>query len=138
MIKDNNNDKDKKDWEEFVKNPKDIFDKDIQDTSRLVKSTFKFDLHGYSLEQANKKVKEIIVKCVNDNYKEILLITGKGLHSKTDNVYSSKNFSKLKFSIPEFLRTDKEISKYVNSISSADKNSGGEGALLLKLNLTKE
>ncbi|OUW73798.1 MAG: hypothetical protein CBD76_01775 [Pelagibacteraceae bacterium TMED216] len=138
MIKDNNNDKDKKDWEEFVKNPKDIFDKDIQDTSRLFKSTFKFDLHGYSLEQANKKVKEIIVKCVNDNYKEILLITGKGLHSKTDNVYSSKNFSKLKFSIPEFLRTDKEISKYVNSISSADKNSGGEGALLLKLNLTKE
>tara|TARA_S200000501_G_scaffold341667_1_gene351223 strand:+ start:286 stop:702 length:417 start_codon:yes stop_codon:yes gene_type:complete len=138
VIKDNNNDKDKKDWEEFVKNPKDIFDKDIQDTSRLFKSTFKFDLHGYSLEQANKKVKEIIVKCVNDNYKEILLITGKGLHSKTDNVYSSKNFSKLKFSIPEFLRTDKEISKYVNSISSADKNSGGEGALLLKLNLTKE
>ena len=64
------------------------------------------------------------------------MITGKGLHSKVESVYSSKNFSKLKFSIPEFLKTDKEISKYIKSVLPADKNRGGEGAILIKLNLT--
>ena len=136
MIKFNNNDKDKKVWEEFIRDPKNIFDKDSKETTKVLKNTFRFDLHGYTLENANKKVKEIIIKCINNNFKEILLITGKGLHSKIESVYRSKNFSKLKFSIPEFLKTDKEISKYVKSVSSADKNKGGEGAILIKLNST--
>lgn len=136
MIKFDNKDKDKKDWEEFIRDPKNIFDKESKETTKILKNTFRFDLHGYTLENANKKVKEIVIKCINNDYKEILLITGKGLHSKVESVYSSKNFSKLKFSIPEFLKTDKEISKYIKSVLPADKNRGGEGAILIKLNLT--
>ena len=136
MIKFDDKDKDKKDWEEFIRDPKNIFDKESKETTKILKNTFRFDLHGYTLENANKKVKEIVIKCINNDYKEILLITGKGLHSKVESVYSSKNFSKLKFSIPEFLKTDKEISKYIKSLLPADKNRGGEGAILIKLNLT--
>ena len=136
MIKFDNKDKDKKDWEEFIRDPKNIFDKESKETTKAFKNTFRFDLHGYTLENANKKVREIVIKCINNDYKEILLITGKGLHSKVESVYSSKNFSKLKFSIPEFLKTDKEISKYIKSVLPADKNRGGEGAILIKLNLT--
>ena len=136
MIKFDDKDKDKKDWEEFIRDPKNIFDKESKETTKAFKNTFRFDLHGYTLENANKKVKEIVIKCINNDYKEILLITGKGLHSKVESVYSSKNFSKLKFSIPEFLKTDKEISKYIKSVLPADKNRGGEGAILIKLNLT--
>ena len=138
MIKKKDLDQDNiKAWKEYIKNPSDIYDKD-KNYSREndKKGRFKYDLHGYTLDDANKKVKEIILSCKEKNYKEILLITGKGLHSKIESVYSSKNFSKLRFSIPEFLKTDKEISKYVKSVSSADKNKGGEGAILIKLNST--
>ena len=89
MIKFDNNDKDKKDWEEFIRDPKNIFDKDLKKTTKVLKNTFRFDLHGYTLENANKKIKEIVIKCINNDYKEILLITGKGLHSKIESVYSS-------------------------------------------------
>lgn len=122
-------------WNNYIKNPTDIVDKDnnlknIQDTN----FRFKFDLHGYSLNDANEKVKEIITSCVKNNYKEILLITGKGIHSNSDqDIYASRNFSKLKYSVPEFIRSSSGISKHILSISSASKVDGGEGALVLKI-----
>ena len=42
------------------------------------KNRFIFDLHGLTLDKANSKVKDIILFCVENNYKEILLITGAG------------------------------------------------------------
>ena len=97
---------DKLAWEEYTKNPKDIFDKELENKkiSKIVKR-IKFDLHGYTLLEANKKINEIINKCQKDGTKEILLITGKGLHSNTDNdAYVSKKLSKLKYSVPEYIR----------------------------------
>ena len=86
------------------------------------------------MNEANTKVKELILSCVKKKYKEILLITGKGLHSTTDNdAYVSKSLSKLKFSVPEFIKTNEELNKYVISISDAERKDGGEGALLIKL-----
>ena len=83
---------------------------------------------------ANKKVKEIILTCVENKYKEILLITGKGLHSTTDeDIYVSKDLSKLKFSVPEFIKNNNEVNKYVISISEASVKDGGAGAILIKL-----
>ena len=91
-------------WENYVKNPKDIFDKEKNSTeNKETKFRFKFDLHGYSLNDANQKVKEIILYCSENRFKEILLITGKGMHSTNDeDVYISKELGKLKFSVPEY------------------------------------
>ena len=84
--------------------------------------------------EANKKVKELILLCVKENYKEVLLITGKGIHSNTDkDVYISKDLSKLKNSVPEYIKSDLDISKHIISISNADIADGGEGAIIIKL-----
>ena len=91
-------------------------------------------MHGFTLDGANKKVKEILLSGVGNKYKEILLITGKGLHSNTGkDTYVSEKLSKLKFSVPEFINNNNEISKHVISISEASKKDGGAGAILIKL-----
>ena len=129
------NQEDKKVWEEYIKNPSDIYDKD-QSTSNSIqrKERYKFDLHGFTLDEANNKVKEIIEHCVKNNFRELLLITGKGLHSTSDkDVYISKNLGKLKHSVPEFIKTNSELNKMIVSITDADKEDGGEGAIIIKL-----
>ena len=122
-------------WETYIKNPSDLYDKDKNITqTKERKSRFKFDLHGYTLDEANQKVKEIIISCSKNKFREILLITGKGLHSSSDNdAFVSKNLSKLKYSVPEFIKNNKDISKLIFSISDADIKDGGEGAILVKL-----
>ena len=126
---------DKKTWETYIKNPSDLFDKEknlFQDKKR--KERFKYDLHGYSLDEANQKVKEIIISCANKNYREILLITGKGLHSTSDrDSYVSKEFSKLKYSVPDFIQNNNDLKRLIVSISDADRIDGGEGAILIRL-----
>jgi len=125
---------DKKVWENFTKQPSNIYDKDLDNNiNNNQKYRFKFDLHGFTLNDANEKVKELILRCSNNNFKEILLITGKGLHSTTENdAYVSKDLSKLKYSVPDFINNN-EINKYVDSISDALTKDGGEGAVLIKL-----
>ena len=88
--------KDKKSWEDFLKNPLNIEDKEKSKTEINKFSRFKFDLHGFTLDDANRKVRDIILSCVKKNYKEILFITGKGIHSTNESdVYTSKDFGKL-------------------------------------------
>tara|TARA_B100001059_G_C17719673_1_gene519970 strand:- start:140 stop:559 length:420 start_codon:yes stop_codon:yes gene_type:complete len=124
-----------KTWESYLKNPSDIYDKDKNNSTKQErKDRFRFDLHGYTLNEANQKVRDIIFSCVKNKYREILFITGKGLHSTSDSdTYVSKNLSKLKYSVPEFIKTDYDLNKFVVSISDADKKDGGEGAVLIKL-----
>ena len=125
---------DKKVWEDFIKNPSDIFDKDKSHLKKNKNQRFKFDLHGFTLDEANKKVKEIIINCFEKKYKEILLITGKGMHSSNEkDTYVSKDLGKLKFSVPDFINTDEELSKLTLSISEADLKDGGEGAIIIRL-----
>ena len=126
---------DKKVWEEYTKSPSNVYDKDNKNiASNTIKERFKFDLHGFTLNEANQKVRELILSCIKKNYKEILLITGKGLHSNTDNdIYVSKNLSKLKFSVPEFINNNHELNNCVFSISEASIKDGGAGAILIKL-----
>ena len=126
---------DKKVWEEYTKNPKDIFDKDIKEKNKIIpRKRFRFDLHGYTLDEANTKVRQIIIDCQQKGFNEILLITGKGLHSNTDNdAYVSKKLSKLKYSVPEYIRTNKELSDKILSIEPASLIDGGEGAIVIKL-----
>jgi len=126
---------DKKVWDEFIKNLNDVHDKEensLFNNNRIRR--FKFDLHGFTLDEANKRVKEIIFYCVEKNYKEILFITGKGIHSTNEkDVFVSKNLGKLKFSVPEFIKSDIELNKLILSINDADIKDGGEGAMLVKL-----
>ena len=124
---------DKKTWEEYINDPSDIYDKDQNKEKKARNARFKFDLHGFSLDGANKKVREILFFCVENKYKELLLITGKGTHSTNDkDVYISKNFGKLKFSIPEFIRSNPEFNEFIISVRVADVKDGGEGAILVK------
>mgnify|MGYP001189820843 CR=1 FL=1 len=131
--KDSLSEKDKKDWQDFLEDKSLVPDKDTQYNDGVNKTKFIFDLHGLNLSEANKKVKEIIKSCSEKNYKEILLITGKGLHSSQDDVYKSHKLSKLRFSVPEFINSDPEISKLIISIVNPTPKDGGEGALLIKL-----
>jgi len=126
---------DKKIWEEYIKNPSDIYDKDQNiSNSPKTKERYKFDLHGFTLEEANKKALEIIEHCVKNKFKELLLITGKGIHSTSDeDAYISREFGKLKYSVPEFIKTNSELNKFIVSINEAEKKDGGEGAIIIKL-----
>ena len=125
---------DKKIWEEYIRNPSDIYDKDLSATYSVQRrERYKFDLHGFTLDEANSKVKEIIEYCLKNKFKELLLITGKGIHSTNDeDAYISKNFGKLKYSVPEFIKTS-ELKRFIISIKDAEKEDGGEGAIIIRL-----
>jgi DNA-nicking Smr family endonuclease len=125
---------DKEAWESYTKNPKDLFDKENFEKEHQKQSRYKFDLHGYTLLEANEKVNKIINLCFQKKYNEILLITGKGIHSNVDkNVFVSKDLSKLRYSIPEYISSNQELSEKIATIVTAPVNDGGDGALILKL-----
>jgi|TARA_B100001093_G_scaffold412368_1_gene402008 DNA-nicking Smr family endonuclease len=129
------NQEDRKVWEDYIKNPSDIYDKDKNTFNSISrKERYKFDLHGFTLDEANKKVKEIIEYCVKNKFRELLLITGKGIHSTSDeDAYISKDLGKLKYSIPEFIKINEDLNKFIISINDAEKKDGGEGAIIIKL-----
>ena len=126
---------DKKSWEEYLKNPKDIFDKELDNKKSYRRAErYRFDLHGFTLLDANEKIRELINSCQKKGFKEILLITGKGLHSNVDkNAYASKDLSKLRFAVPEYIKSQKELFDKVFEIKGAEIKDGGEGALIIKL-----
>ncbi len=125
---------DKQTWENYIKNPSDIYDKEKKEKAANKKHRFRYDLHGLSLNDANNKVTELIFYCSENKFEELLLITGKGIHSTNDqDIYTSKDFGKLKFSVPEFIKTNKELSRLVLSVNQAEKRDGGEGAIIIKL-----
>ena len=125
--------KDREDWKNFLKDNSHIPDKDQVNQFKNKDQVYKYDLHGLTLSEANKKVKEIIISCSEKNYREILLITGKGLHSRDDDVYKSSKLSKLRYSVPEYINSEPEISKLIISVVSPSRKEGGDGALLIKL-----
>ena len=127
-------DKDKKDWENFISNDEKIQNKDFFNLQkkRQKENIKKIDLHGYSLENANKYVENFIIKCFEESVTKIIVITGKGLRSKnTANPYLSKNLSILKYSVPEFIETNNFLMKMIIKIKDADINDGGSGAIYI-------
>ena len=135
MNKKNLTEQDKKDWKEFLDNSPQLPDKELFDGKRknFVKN-FKFDFHGYSIKDANKKVYEIIKTSYEKGISEILIITGKGIHSKSeDNVYISNELNKLRNTIPEFIKNNLELNSKISYIKEANKSSGGSGAIIIKL-----
>ena len=134
-------DKDKKDWESFIKSNDKIYNKDSSNETNPKRktSTKTIDLHGYSLENANKTINEYIKNCFSQNIKRLIVITGKGLRSNTQNdPYVSKDLSILKYSVPEFIKSNMDLMKLIKEIKSADIEEGGKGALIIYLKNSKE
>ena len=124
---------DKEDWKNFLEDTSKVPNKDQNQIIDNRDKKFRFDLHGLTLDEANNKVREIILSCSKKNFKEILLITGKGLHSGQDDVYKSSQLSKLRYSVPEFIKSNIEISQLISSVETPLQKDGGDGALLIKL-----
>ncbi len=128
--------KDKKDWTTFTKSIGNLYDKD-EKVTQIAKDTNrvrKLDLHGFSLLDANKAVKNFIIESFELGCKKILVVTGKGLRSKIDkDPYRSSKMSTLKNSIPEYIKNDTDLAILVNKISTADQKDGGEGAINIYL-----
>ena len=134
-------DKDKKDWKSFISSKDKIPNKDLKITKdKIKKKTIKkIDLHGFSLENANKVIEEFITQSFEEGVNKIIVITGKGLRSKNDeNPYISKNLSILKYSVPEFIKSNINLVKLIKNIKEADIEDGGEGAFYIYLKNFKE
>ena len=128
-------DKDKKDWEKFLKNEEKIPNKDLISLKKIRHEKIKkIDLHGYSLQEANKSVESFIQKCFDNNVTKIVVITGKGLRSKNkENPYLSKDLSILKYSVPEFIENNSLLNKMIIEITDAKIEDGGSGAFYIYL-----
>jgi|TARA_B100001142_G_C13880211_1_gene479674 DNA-nicking Smr family endonuclease len=127
-------DKDKKDWEKFISSKEKIKNKDsILNLKTLQKSKY-IDLHGYTLEEANIKIEKLIIDSHLEKIKKIIVVTGKGLHSQNEkNPYVSKDLSILKYSIPEFIKSNPSLMKLINKIEEASIEDGGSGAFYIYL-----
>ena len=128
-------DKDKKDWEDFTLGNHKIFDKDLLLKNSINKKISSFiDLHGFSLENANKTVEKLINNSYKEGVKKITVVTGKGKRSKVgDNPYLSKELSILKNSVPEFIRSNQTLMKKIKKIFEANIDDGSSGAFYIYL-----
>ena len=133
--------KDKKDWFDFTKQIDNISPKeaDLLEQSVEINKIKKLDMHGSSLIVANKILKKFIIESFNNGCKKLLIVTGKGLRSKShDNPYLSEKLSVLKYAIPEYIQNDEDLKHKVGKISKADLKDGGAGAMYIFLKNTKK
>ena len=132
----NNNfsDKDKKDWENFLSGNDRLPNKDLEAIEKKKPQIKSIDLHGYSIEDANKVVEEFIISSYEQGVNKLKIVTGKGLHSQNEeNPYVSKDLSILKYSVPDFITKNKKLINLINDISDAKIEDGGSGAFYIYL-----
>jgi len=130
-----NPDKDKQDWENFLNNKEKIPNKDsIHKKNIRYEQIKKIDLHGYTIEEANKAIEQFIQKCFEESVTKMIVITGKGLRSKNvENPYLSKDLSILKYSVPEFIEKNKSLTRLIIKTTDAKIEDGGSGAFYIYL-----
>ena len=134
-------DKDKRDWQNFISSEEKVQNKDLSlSQMKIDKDLVKtIDLHGFSLENANRTIDEFINRCFKTNVSKITVITGKGLRSNNiNNPYVSKNLSILKNSVPEFIKSNTDLMKKIKNIQKAKAEDGGSGAFNILLKKSKE
>ena len=121
-------DKDRKDWQKFLDSSDKLYNKDVHQANNRIISERSIDLHGYTLEEANKKISEFIDNCYVNKIKKINVITGKGMRSKNlDDPYQSKDLSILKHSIPEYIKNSPELMSKIINIDFDSVNSPSKG-----------
>ena len=128
-----NLDKDKHDWENFLNNKEKIPNKDFVHKKNIrYEKIKKIDLHGYTIEEANKAIEQFIQKCFDEGVTKIIVITGKGLRSKNvENPYLSEDLSILKYSVPEFIENNKSLTQFIIETTDAKIEDGGSGAFYI-------
>ena len=131
-------DKDKKDWQNFLSKKEKLPNKDNYHSKDKVIKTSEIDLHGFTLDEANKTVERFINKSYDEGINKIRIVTGKGLHSDNEkNPYISKDLSILRYSVPEFIKKNNELMKFIIDFEEASSHDGGKGAFYIHLKKNK-
>ena len=137
-MNDNISNKNKKDWENFINSKDKLPNKDLKFQIKKTNKTSLIDLHGYTLDGANKVMEDFINKAYLENVNKLIVVTGKGLHSKNEkDPYVSKDLGILKYSVPEFISNNSNLMNKISEISDAKLEDGGEGAFYIYLKKKK-
>ena len=135
---DNITEKDKQDWENFLSKNEKLPNKDIKIDKKITFKTRSIDLHGYSLEEANKSIESFIIQSYQEKINKLIVVTGKGIHSQNEkDPYVSKDLSILKYSVPEFISNNKNLMKIIYEMKDAKIEDGGGGAFYIFLKKNK-
>ena len=135
---DNISDKDKQDWNNFINSKEKLLDKDTKFNKKKIFETRSIDLHGYTLDAANKTIEDFINKAFLENVNKIIVVTGKGIHSDNEkDRYVSKELGILKYSVPEFISNNTSLMSMINEITDAKIEDGGSGAFYIFLKKNK-
>ena len=133
-MNDNISNKDKKDWDKFISSNEKLPDKDFRNIEKKNKKTRSIDLHGFTLDEANKTIENFINKAFSENINKLIIVTGKGLHSENEKApYVSKDLGILKYSVPEFISNNASLMGMINEITDAKIEDGGTGAFYIYL-----
>ena len=137
-MNDNISDKDKKDWHKFINSTEKLHNKDFKYQKNKNLKVRSIDLHGYTLDEANKTIEDFISKAFSENINKLIIVTGKGLHSEIEkDPYVSKDLGILKYSVPEFINNNDGLMKMINEITDAKIEDGGGGAFYIFLKKNK-
>ena len=122
-------------WKSYIKNPTDVIDKELDSKKNVSKPyRYRFDLHGFTLDDANKKIYELINASYSQGVNKLIIVTGKGLHSENEkDPFISKDLGILKYSVPDYINSKKELMILINEIKEANKEDGGAGAFYIFL-----
>ena len=125
-------DKDKEDWKNFLKSKEKLTIKDENFKPKKLNKNKIVDLHGLTLGEANKKIEKLIINSYEERVNKLIIVTGKGLHSNNQkNPYVSTDLSILKYSVPEFIKSNQSLMKLINSFGEATTEDGGSGAFYI-------
>ena len=135
----NISDKDKKDWKKFINSTEKLPNKDLKHQKNKNLKIRSIDLHGYTLDEANKTIEDFISKAFSENVNKLVVVTGKGLHSENEkDPYVSKDFGILKYSVPEFIKNNNNLNKIISKTEDAKIDDGGSGAFYIYLKKNKK
>ena len=137
-MNDNISDKDKKDWHKFINSTEKLPNKDFKHQKNKSIKVRSIDLHGFTLDDANKTIEDFINKAFSENVNKLVVVTGKGLHSENEkDPYVSKDLGILKYSVPEFITNNISLMNMINEITDAKIEDGGSGAFYIFLKKNK-
>ena len=135
----NISDKDKKDWNKFINSTEKLPNKDLKNHKNENLKIRSIDLHGYTLDEANKTIEDFISKAFYENVNKLVVVTGKGLHSENEkDPYVSKDLGILKYSVPEFIKNNNNLNKIISKTEDAKIDDGGSGAFYIYLKKNKK
>ena len=131
-------DKDKKDWHNFINSKEKLPNKDFKNRKNRNLKVRSIDLHGYTLDEANKTIEDFIKQAFSENLNKLIIVTGKGLHSENEkDPYVSRDLGILKYSVPEFITNNASLMNMINEITDAEIDDGGGGAFYIYLKKNK-